>query len=75
MPKFFYKIAYLNAIIYTAESSGNTGGHFQKYHSIKNTPVHISKFCAFAKGKFPSAKHVNFYNKETKRFVERIYLE
>ena len=75
MPKFIYQIEYFNAIIYTANPDGNRGGHFQKYHSIRNTPHHVGKFLQFAKEKFPSAQHVNLYNKETKQFVERIYLE
>lgn len=75
MPKFIYQIKYFNAIIYTQQPEGVKRGHFQKYHAIKNTQQHISNFLAFAKQKFPSAQYVNFYNKETKRFIERIYLE
>lgn len=73
MPKFLFQIRYFNAIIICIDADGRSSG--KKYRAIKNTPQHVGKFLAFAKEKFPDARHVNFYNKETKNFVERIHLE
>ena len=66
-------IKYFNCIVIVPDADGKVNG--KKYHAIKNTPVHIGNFLSFAKKKFPLAQHVNFYNKETKSYVERIYLE
>lgn len=72
MPKFLYQINYFNAIVCCLDAEKWS---FKKYHNIRNTDKHLSNFLAFAKDKFPGAQYVNFYNKDTKRFYERIYLE
>lgn len=64
---------YLTAIIYTREPQIN-GRQFLKYRNIPTWEPKKSEFLAFA-AKFPTAEHVNFYEKDTKKFVERIYLE
>lgn len=71
MPKFLYQIKYFNCIVCC-----NDGGEwsFKKYRRIKNSQRHIEQFLLFAKNKFPAAQYVNFYNKQTKHFIERIYL-
>jgi hypothetical protein len=66
-------IKYFNCIVIVPDVDGKPQG--KKYHNIRNNNFTISKFLGFAKGKFPNATHVNFYNKVSKSFVERIYLE
>lgn len=66
---------YFNCIVFCAEKEGRKATNFLKYHGIKNTDRHKGKFLSFVKKKFPSAQHVNFYDKETKSFIEKIYLE
>lgn len=75
MHSLVIQIRYFNAIVYCKEQEGRKQTHFLKYHSIKNCPHKVGKFCDFIKNKFPSAKHINFYDKERKTFYERIYLE
>lgn len=72
---YAYQTKYFNCIIYCSEKEGRAQTHFLKYHSIKNTDRHKGEFLAFAKKKFASAQYVNFYDKVTKQFVERIHLE
>jgi hypothetical protein len=68
------KIEYYNAIVYCSEKEGRLQQHFLKFHSIKNNQHRVGKFLDFVKNKFPSAQHVNFYDKANRQFVERIYL-
>lgn len=63
---------YLNAIAFTPGSSDDI--FFRKYHMIKDNTDAKAKFCAFIKRKFPNVQYVNFYNKATREFTERIYL-
>ena len=75
---------YLTAIIVCTQAQPGgqplvNGKCFLKYRNIKDNPVKISNFLAFAV-KFPGAIEVNFYYKkragETKgRFKEKIYLQ
>jgi hypothetical protein len=42
-----------------------------KYRNITN----VQKFKMFVLDRFPSALYINLYNKQTKQFAERIYLQ
>lgn len=64
---------YFNAIIYCSVPQIN-GAQFLKYRKIKNATDPKGKFLAFA-AKFPGAEYVNLYDRETKKFYERIYLK
>jgi hypothetical protein len=70
--KFEYQIKYFNCIAFGMESGKE---RFIKYHSVKNTDHHREQFIQFLKNKFPFVQYVNFYDKETKKFYERVYLE
>jgi hypothetical protein len=59
----------MNAIIFCANKPINEA--FKKYHNIKDREREIKSFMNFAKGKFPEAKHVNFYDKETREFLRQ----
>ena len=43
---------------------------FKKYRNISNTEKAKERFMSFAR-KFKGVKHVNFYNKEAKTFVNQ----
>lgn len=62
----------LTAIIYTTTPQVN-GQQFLKYRNITNTPAAVDRFLKFA-SKFPGARHVNFYDKATRKFVRREYI-
>lgn len=47
----------------------------KKYQHIENTQAGILTFIAFAKRKFRTATHVNFYGKKTGSYIDRIELE
>ena len=53
----------------------NTPGDqvFLKYRNIKDTEAHRRRFLQFASGK-PGARYVNWYNKRTKQFLTREYI-
>lgn len=63
---------YLNAVVICVLPNGQIEG--KKYRSIMNTVSKKSRFIEFIREKFAYAKHVNFYNKETKRFYERMQI-
>jgi hypothetical protein len=63
---------YFTAIIYTEKPQIN-GKQFLKYHNIKSDDNSLEKFFRFAL-KFPTAKHINFYDPQTKQFVEQVKL-
>ena len=53
------------AIIFKADKTA------AKYRNITN----VQKFKTFALECFPGALYINLYNKHTKQFAERIYLQ
>jgi len=53
------------AIIFKADKTA------AKYRNITN----VQKFKMFVLDRFPSALYINLYNKQTKQFAERIYLQ
>lgn len=63
-------VKYYNAIIITAPQPV-TGKTALKYHNIPNKPAHLDKFFRFAL-KFPGVHHINFYDAETRKFVEQV---
>lgn len=63
----------LTAIIFTAIPQPVSGNKFLKYRGIKNTPWHKEKFLRFAE-KFPGAMYVNWYDKQTKAYIERTWI-
>lgn len=63
----------LTAIIYCNQQQPN-GNHFLKYRNISNTDTAKSKFLLFAR-KFVGAEYVNWYDKYSREFIERIYLQ
>ena len=69
------QVKYFNCIVYCSEREGKKQTNFLKYHGIKNNQLKIANFLQFVKSNFKSAQHVNFYNKETAQYVDRIYLE
>lgn len=74
--KFKYpsdKEKWCEAIIVLAP--GDKPEHFKKYKYVFGSRRSVSTFCGFAKNKFPTATHVNFYNKATGNFKEQILLE
>jgi hypothetical protein len=77
MPKFIYNArGYLNACVYLGEiDEVSQKPKFAKYHTIKDNAHKKGKFAAFIKGKFPKAQYINFYDKTTGNFMERLYLE
>ncbi len=68
-----WKRNYLTAIIYCSEKQVN-GMQFLKYRNIGKDERRKGQFLSFA-AKFPGAEYVNFYDRETKAFIERIYLK
>lgn len=56
------------AIIYCTNPQPN-GNFFLKFRNISDQ----DKFCKFAK-KFNGAAYINFYDKETRNYINRIYL-
>jgi hypothetical protein len=64
----------LTAIIYCEVPQPVTGNQFLKYRNIENNNDAKSSFLLYA-SKFVGAQYVNFYDKKTRRFVERIYLQ
>jgi len=53
------------AIIFKADKTA------AKYRNITN----VQMFKMFALDRFPGALYINLYNKQTKQFAERIYLQ
>ena len=53
------------AIIFKADKTA------AKYRNITN----VQKFKLFVIDRFPNALYINLYNKQTKQFWERIYLQ
>lgn len=45
---------------------------FVKYHNINID--NLARFKKFVKGKFEKARYVNFYDKDTKQFIRREYV-
>ncbi len=69
-----YKQTFTVAIVFCKQQDGTYA--CKKYQwSIKYNQHYVSKFCNDMKRKFFNAEYVNFYNKETREFLERIYLE
>jgi hypothetical protein len=64
----------LTAIIYCSIPQPVTGNQFLKFRNISNNNISKSKFLDFA-AKFNGAEYVNFYGKQSKKFIERIYLK
>jgi hypothetical protein len=56
------------AIIYCNQTQTN-GNFFLKFRNISCQ----DKFCKFAK-KFNGAAYINFYDKETRTYLNRVYL-
>jgi hypothetical protein len=68
-----FKERYLIGIVIAVIDGKPTG---KKYvHNIKDTTHYKGKFCNDMKRKWPTATHVNFYDKTTGEFSERIELE
>ena len=65
-----YQIKYLNAVAIDWIDGKPKG---RKYHAIKNNATYQAAFIKMIMEKFPACTHVNFYNKETGKFAERIY--
>jgi hypothetical protein len=63
----------LTAIVYCSVPQVN-GNNFLKYRNISDTDKAKGKFLLFA-AKFPGAEYVNWYDKKTKAFIERVYLK
>jgi hypothetical protein len=54
---------WLDATVITVDPSGQeTQG--KKYHKIQNVESRLRKFETFAKGKFSTATHVNYYYRD-----------
>lgn len=57
------------ALVYVEEIPAR----FIKYHNINSD--NTARFIKFVTGKFPKAKYVNFYNKDTIQFIRREYVK
>lgn len=68
MVRYFTAIAYRESIL-------DGDNCFLKYHNIRDNPATVAAFCKMLKEKFPTVLYVNLYDKKTRAFVERIYLE
>jgi hypothetical protein len=66
---------YLNAIVYVKKESPKKS-HFLKYHHIPKNEKKKGEFLSFTVKKLSSLQpeYVNFYDAETRDFIERIYL-
>ena len=64
----------MDAIIYCSIPQPVTGNQFLKYRNISDTDAAKGRFLKFA-AKFAGAEYVNFYDKHTRAFIERIYLQ
>jgi len=68
MPVSYYQ-KFLVAIVFIP------GERPKKYkHGIKDRQHTIDKFCNDMRQKWPAAQYVNFYDKRTQVFKERVYL-
>lgn len=63
----------LTAIVISVDNDKKV--HAAKYKGIDNSARGISTFMAMVRNKFPGAEKVNFYGKERKFFIDKIYLE
>lgn len=72
--KFTYPQKYLVAFVFVATGAG--GYEVKKYrHNIKDNIRYVAKFCRDMKTKFPAAEYINFYDKASNLFKERIHLQ
>lgn len=62
------RVKLMNAIVCCKTIQTNRT-FFRKYHDIKNDQKHIDKFIRFLLTIPGGVSHVNFYDKETKKFL------
>lgn len=70
MAKYFTALVYL-----TKTENGQQLEKWVKYHNIKNDGLAITKFVAFIESKFPQARYINFYDKHSRRYHSRRYIQ
>lgn len=62
------RVVLMTAIV-KCKTIQNNGTHFRKYRKIKNTQRDIDKFIRFLLTIPGGVDHVNFYDRETKKFM------
>jgi hypothetical protein len=69
--EYDHQVGTLTAIVMDKQNGKAVG---KKYRNIKDNEAATTRFCAFAKSKFPNATHVNFYEKAGKLFRVQVPL-
>ena len=71
-PLKYQRNQYCNAIVCCQDH--DKVWSFKKYHTIQYNDIKIEKFAKFVKREFPNAQYINFYDKDTRAYLDRLYL-